>query len=118
MTVETMKPKASAHVASEVAGLSRDAITVVGGPYNSGTVLGEKADGTFTQLDLAVDATEANVAKAVLLGHVETEAATQTLGHVRVCALYDARLIWPDGITEQQKIDATAELAQSHVVLR
>ena len=118
MTVEIMKPLASAHVAAEVTGLSRDKITVVGGPYQSGTVLGEKADGTFKQLDLAPDATEANVAKAALLGHVDTANAVQALAHFRVCALYDTRLIWPDGINAQQKIDATAALAQSHVVLR
>ncbi|MFW1654238.1 head decoration protein [Vibrio parahaemolyticus] len=119
MTVNKMLPHPGAHIAGEVAGVSRDSIVVVGGAYASGTVLGEKDDGTFTQLDLAVDATEANTAEVVLYGHIDaTDGPVPAVAHARVCGVYDAKLTWPDGMTEVQKTDAVANLAKKQIVLR
>lgn len=114
----TMSPRKSAHVASEVDGVSKDQIVVVGGPYSSGTVLAEKADGTYTQLDITADAAEANESKVVLYGRVDTPDATPALAHCRVCSLYGDRLTWPDAITAERKKAEIALLAANHIVLR
>ncbi|HGF3735238.1 TPA: head decoration protein [Vibrio parahaemolyticus] len=118
MTVTHMRARIGAHVAGEVDKVSRDAIVVVGGPYVSGTVLGKKDDGTYTKLDLTVDATEAATAEVVLYGHIDSAEATEAVGHARVCALYDSKLSWPDGITPVQKEAAVAALAEHQIVLR
>lgn len=118
MTVTHMRARIGAHVAGELDHVSRDRIVVVGGPYASGTVLGEKDDGTYTQLDIAVDAAEAAEAKVVLYGHIDTTTATEAVGHARVCALYDSKLTWPEGITQVQKEAAAAALAAQQIVLR
>lgn len=113
-----MAPRQSAHVASEMDGVSKDPIVVVGGPYLSGTVLGQLADGNFTQLDLTVDATEAHEAKVVLYGHVNTADPVNALAHARVCSLYADRLTWPDTITTDRKTTEIERLAANHIVLR
>lgn len=118
MTAHQMLPRPSAHVAGELDGVSRDGIVVVGGPYISGTVLAEKDDGTFTKLDIAVDATEANVASVVLYGHIDTPDATNAVAHARVCGLYESKLTWPEGITTMQKEAAINALAEKQIVLR
>ncbi|MFL0825161.1 head decoration protein [Vibrio parahaemolyticus] len=118
MTVTHMRARIGAHVAGELDHVSRDGIVVVGGPYISGTVLGEKDDGTFTQLDIAVDAAEANAAAVVLYGHIDSTEPTPAVAHARVCALYDGKLTWPDGITTVQKEAAVTALAEKQIVLR
>uniref|UniRef100_A0AB39C9X2 Head decoration protein n=1 Tax=Aliivibrio phage vB_Alvi_H905 TaxID=3234039 RepID=A0AB39C9X2_9VIRU len=118
MTTTKMRPRIGAHVAGELDHVSRDGIVVVGGPYSSGTVLGEKDDGTFTQLDIAADAAEAATAAVVLYGHIDTADPTQAVAHARVCALYDQKLIWPDAITTVQKEAAVSALAEKQIVLR
>ncbi|MGL1310957.1 head decoration protein [Vibrio parahaemolyticus] len=119
MTVHSMLPRPGAHIAGEVAGVSRDQIVVVGGAYASGTVLGEKDDGTFTQLDISVDAVEANTAEVILYGHIDaTSGPVPAVAHARVCGVYDDKLTWPDGITDVQKSDAVTNLAKKQIVLR
>ncbi|EGQ9107562.1 head decoration protein [Vibrio cholerae] len=113
-----MLPRAGVHVAGEVDHVSRDRIVVVGGPYYSGTVLAEKDDGTFTQLDITPEAAEANVAAVVLYGHVLTQEPTEEVAHARVCALYDSKLTWPAGITPTQKEASVKALAEKQIVLR
>ncbi|PMN73162.1 head decoration protein [Enterovibrio norvegicus] len=118
MTITHMRARIGAHVAGEVDAVSRDSIVVVGGPYASGTVLGQNDDGTFTQLDITVDAPEAGTAAAVLYGHIDTADETPAVAHARVCALYDAKLTWPPAITSVQKEAAIAALAVKNIVLR
>lgn len=118
MTVTHMRARIGAHVAGEVDHVSRDRIVVVGGPYISGTVLGKKDDGTYTQLDIAQDATEAETAELVLYGHIDSTEATDAMAHARVCALYDSKLTWPESITPVQKETAVAALAAKQIVLR
>lgn len=117
--VHKMLPRVSAHVAAEVDGISKDGITVEGGAFASGTVLGKLANGNYTQLDVAAEATEANEAEIVLYGHIDATAApVAAVGHVRVCALYADKLTWPDAITAEQKAAAITKLATNHIVLR
>lgn len=118
MTVTHMPARIGAHVAGEVDHVSRDRIVVIGGPYVSGTVLGKKADGTYTQLDIAVDATEAETAELVLYGHIDSAEATEAVAHARVCALYDSKMTWPEGITQVQKEAEVTALAAKQIVLR
>ncbi|ELA7323114.1 head decoration protein [Vibrio parahaemolyticus] len=118
MTFTHMPARIGAHVAGELDHVSRDGIVVVGGPYVSGTVLGLKDDGTYTQLDLTAEAVEANTAEVVLYGHIDTAEATRAVAHARVCALYETKLTWPEGITSVQKEAATASLAEKQIVLR
>ncbi|WP_125782856.1 head decoration protein [Pseudoalteromonas rubra] len=118
MTTTHMRPRAGTHVAGELNHVSRDGIVVVGGPYSSGTVLGKNDDDTYTQLNIAADATEATTAEIVLYDHIDSAEDTPAVGHARVCALYASKLIWPDGITAVQKEDAVTALAKNQVVLR
>ncbi|MCG7551564.1 head decoration protein [Pseudoalteromonas sp. Of7M-16] len=114
-----MLTRPGVHVAGELPGVSRDEIIVVGGAYLSGTVLGQLDNGTFTQLDVSAGATEANTAEVILYGHVDATAkAVPAVAHTRVCAVYEEKLIWPDAITDVQKADAVAKLAEKQVVLR
>lgn len=118
MTKTYTKPASpSAHLAAEVDGLSKDQIVVVGGPYPSGTVLGQNADETYTQLNTAVDG-EANEAVAVLYGHCTESSPASALAHTRLCAVYDKHLTWPDGMTADLKQAAMESLAKAHIVLR
>ncbi|EOS8341144.1 head decoration protein [Vibrio parahaemolyticus] len=117
--VHKMAPRASAHVAAEVDGVSKDRIVVTGGFFPSGTVLGQLDSGEYTQLNIADGATEAHIAKAVIYGHVDASTEAQpTLCHARVCALYADKLTWPEAITAEQKAAAVAELAKAQIVLR
>ncbi len=118
MTVTHMRARIGAHVAGELDRVSRDGIVVVGGPYVSGTVLAKKDDGTYTQLDIAADATEAETAELVLYGHIDSVEATEAVAHARVCALYDSKMTWPEGITQVQKEAAVSALAEKQIVLR
>ncbi|MDN4697162.1 head decoration protein [Vibrio parahaemolyticus] len=78
----------------------------------------KKDDGTYTQLDIAADATEAETAELVLYGHIDSVEATEAVAHARVCALYDSKMTWPEGITQVQKEAAVAALADKQIVLR
>lgn len=117
--VHKMLPHPSLHIAAEVDGVSKDGITVEGGAFASGTVLGKLANGNYTQLDLTVDATEAHEAEVVLCGHIDaTDVPARAQAHARVCALYDDKLTWPDGITAEQKTAAVAKFTAKQIVLR
>lgn len=113
----TLPARESAHVQGDVAHVSKDAIVVVDGKFASGTVLGKKADGTFTQLDPS--ATEEKVAECILFGHVDaSNGPVNASAHARVSSFFADRIIWPDGITEAEKETAIAELAAKHMILR
>ncbi|MDK1289786.1 head decoration protein [Pseudoalteromonas umbrosa] len=118
MQAETILPRASVHVASDLEHISKDSITVVGGPYVSGTVLAEKDDGTYTQLNIDASAVEANMASRILYGHKRDKDAGQCLAHARVCSMYSSKLTWPEGITQEQLESAEKALTKNHIVLR
>jgi predicted NAD/FAD-binding protein len=109
----------SAHITSEISGLSKDEITVASGNHLSATVLGKMADGTFVQLDIATSATEGNVATAILFGPADaTGTAVTALAHTRLTAVLDTHLIWPESITASEKTAAIAELATQQIIVR
>lgn len=115
----SLAPRKSAHIISEVAFLSKDEVVIATGQLANATVLGKKDDGTFIQLDVAAEATEATVAAAVLFGFVNANDAPVTgLAHVRLTAVEASKLVWPEGITEPQKLAALAELAELNIIAR
>lgn len=112
-----LSSRESAHVQGEVPHVSKDPIVVVGGAFASGTVLGKKADGTYTQLDPG--ATEEKVAEAILFGHVDaTDGPVNADAHTRVSSFFADRIVWPAGISPAQQEAAIDELAAKNMILR
>ena len=110
-------------IVSEANGtLSRETVTITGGDYAPGTVLGLLTSGgnagSWTQLTVgASDGSQ--TASAVLFGHVDASEADQSGVIVRRLAeVRDVELIWPDGITTNQKNTAIGQLALAHIVVR
>ena len=115
----SLAPRKSAHVLGEVPFLSKDEVVIATGQLANATVLGKKDDGTFIQLDIAAEATEATEAAAVLFGFVNAnDAAVPSLAHTRLTAVDASKLVWPDAITEPQKTAALAELAAINIIAR
>ncbi|MCF6459049.1 head decoration protein [Pseudoalteromonas sp. MMG024] len=112
-----MLPRASAHVMNDLPQVSKDEVTISEGVLASGTVLGEKPDGTHVQLVPGTG--EANAAVGILYGHADASAGpVKAQAHARVAAFYADRITWPDGITAEQKETAIAELAALNLILR
>lgn len=112
--------RVSAHLISEMKGVSKDNIVLTGGNFVSGEVLGISADGTkYVKLDLDDAAAFGAEAKAVLFGDVDASTEDKNgLAHTRVCAIRADKLVWPDGITEPRKAEFIAELVALNVVPR
>lgn len=89
------------------------------GKVKPGTVCGKvSSSGKFKPLaPAATDGSEA--AAAVLFqGCDATDADVRRTFTVRDTEVTEAELIWPDGITDVQKIDAIAALSERGIVLR
>lgn len=89
------------------------------GTVNPGTVCGKvTGTGKFKPLSPAAnDGSE--VASAVLYqGCDASDADVRRTFTVRDTEVIEAELIWPDGITDQQKNDAIAALSERGIVLR
>lgn len=110
----------SAHLISEIKGVSKDTIVLTGGSFVSGEVLGLAADGvTYTKLDLDGNAEFGSEAKAVLFGAVDaSEENKNGLAHTRVCAVRADKLIWPDAITDVRKEEFIVELVKLNIIPR
>jgi hypothetical protein len=110
----------SAHLISEMHGVSVDSVLLSGGNFVSAEVLGKSADGTkFIKLSLDAEAAEGKDAVGVLYGDVDASAADANgLAHTRVCAVSADRLVWPADITEQQKAAFIDQLVAATIIPR
>lgn len=118
--VFTMAGRKSAHLISEMKGVSKDNIVLTGGNFVSGEVLGMSADGsTYVKLNLDDQAAFGAEAKGVLFGDVDaTETDQNGLAHTRVCAVLADKLTWPEGITDVRKEEFIAELVALNIIPR
>lgn len=120
-------PHDEGFIISEAPGtLSREEVTVLAGTsvLHPGTVMGERADGKWAQLDPA--ATEGNeAAKGILCAQVDPTdgdggVGADTKGAVveRLAEVRDADLIWPAGISSANQDTAEAELLARNIKIR
>ncbi|MCF2827077.1 head decoration protein [Pseudoalteromonas sp. DL2-H6] len=99
--------------------MSRDEALLSGGNYLTATVLGEvTASGEMVQFDPAgSDGSE--VAAAILYRAVDASAATKkVVVNARLTAVRASSLVWPDGITEEEKTVAIKQLNANHIIVR
>jgi hypothetical protein len=97
--------------------LTKQRVVLAGGLYELGTVLGKtEVDGVFRILAPgADDGTE--MAVAVLAARVDASTEHRpALVISRLAAVAANRLIWPEGITPEQKAVALAQLEARHIV--
>lgn len=109
------------HISSEANGTrSRGVVTIASGQnLGPGTVLGKiTASGKFVQLaPAASDGSEA--AAAVLYDDVDATAADRPgVVHLRDAEIKSAALVWPAGITTNQKTTALGQLAALGLIAR
>ncbi len=72
----------------------------------------------FKALDLAAS-DGAEVAAGILYGHARAASAdTRAVANVRDTVVIEGELVWPNGITVQQKANALAQLAKHHIIAR
>lgn len=107
-------------IASEAQGtLSREQVTILAGDQlEAGTVMGERDDGKWEQLDPA--SSEGNNAAKAILCHRVVESESDRKGVVleRLAEVNGAELIWPDGITTGEQNTAEAELLARNIKIR
>ncbi len=107
------------HVLAEVDGLSRDDATLTGGVFVDGEVVGQLDNGHHTKLNLAADAADAQEAVAVVLGDVDASALDRPgVVHARLTSVREKALVWPSGITPEQKAAALRQLAARNIIAR
>ncbi len=120
MPVLTDGPHTADFILSEGPGYySRDQITVDTGVLVPGTVLGKiTATGKFVILaPAAVDGSQ--TAAGVLIYGCDAVAADQVVaGLTRDSEVNGLKITWPGGITNPQKVTATAQLAALGIVIR
>lgn len=108
------------HVLSEANGQrSREKVTITGGSFVAGTVLGKiTATGKYTLHDpAATDGSQ--TAAAVLYADVDAIAADQEgVVHLRDCEVDGDLLTWKTGITQNDKDAGIAALASAGVIVR
>lgn len=94
--------------------LSRDQVTLTQDAevYESGTVLKEAAD-KMVRFDGTGDA-----AGVLMLEVDATTADADGTAIVRLAAVTEARLVYPEAVTAPQKVAAVAKLAESFVIAR
>lgn len=82
------------------------------------TITVAEGSGKYVQLDLtATDGSE--VAKGILYDAVDASSADAPgVAHLRDCEVNAAELVWPDGITTNQKTAALAQLAELGIIAR
>ncbi|MCO6057313.1 head decoration protein [Pseudomonas sp. MOB-449] len=120
MPVLTESRRAGDFVLSEANGnLSRDRIVIDTGVHLPGTVLGQvTATKKFVALDPAAT-TGAENAAAVLRDHADaTDGDVNAVGYVRLAEVRADMLVWPAGISDNDKAEALAALATAHLVAR
>ena len=84
-----------------------------------GTVLGKNtATSVYGPLDPAAD-TGMQMAAGVVWDHVSTDATGgEAVIIARLAEVHQDLLVWPDGITAEQQVTATEELASLDIILR
>lgn len=120
MTTLTETTHAGEHILSEANGeRSREAVTVTGGPYVAGTVMGViTASGKYTQHDEDAD-TGIEDAVAILYDAADGSAADVTATvTVRDSEVDDGLLTWPTGIAAGDKTDGITSLAGQGIIVR
>lgn len=123
-TMSFTSVRAEEHIISEANGrLSREQI-VLDAPaadVDAGTVLGKvTASGQYRPLDLTA-ATGEEAAAAILNAKeiaLDPAADIRSGALVRDCEVNGHKLIWPDGITDNEKAAAEAELATAGIIVR
>lgn len=128
MVVKTEQlPHDEGFIVSEAPGsLSREEVTVLAGTsvLEPGTVMGERADGKWAQLD--PDATEGNeAAKGILCSQVDPTDGSGGVGSdvkgvviERLAEVRNDDLIWPSGISTAQQDTAEGELLARNIKIR
>ena len=107
-----------AHLIQTIPKLSQEEITLSGGSFVPGEVLGE-VGGIYTKLDPAAEATEANVAVGVCANYYDaTKGDVSGLADVRLAAVQGDKLTWPETATAQQIAEWTDELEANFVIVR
>lgn len=106
------------HVGQEVAGLSRDGVVFSGGVFVPGEVVG-KTGGTYTKLDLDAEATESNTAEGIVFGYYDaSEIDVAGLVNSRLTSVSSDLIVWPEAVTDAQKLTFIGQLEAKHIILR
>ena len=116
--IETEQRRPGSFMVNEVGTISRQTVTVTGGHFVVGQVLGKiENSGCFTAFDpTASDGSEK--ACGILYAQVDASAADQTAtAIVRLVEVAGSELTWPEGITDEAKNVAIATLADDHMIV-
>lgn len=106
------------HVGQEVPGLSRDGAVFSGGFFVSGEVVG-KTGATYTKLNLDPEATESKTAEGVSFGYYDaSEGDAIGLVNARLTSVNSALIVWPETVTDAQKLEFIGQLEAKHIILR
>ena len=121
MTVLTEGKRAADFIVSEANGTrSRDVVTIAqGAALEPGTVLGKvTASGKYVALDPAAN-TGAETAVGLLRARADAAIAdVSAVAILRDGEVNGAELVWPAGITPEQKAAAIADLAAHGIIVR
>lgn len=109
-----------AYIVGEVEFLAREVVTFAeGAALEPGTVVASlTSGGKYVPLD--PDGEDGSqTAAAISFGHVDaSDSDVDGVVTARLTAINEAELLWPDGITEQQKAAALASLAAKYIIAR
>lgn len=113
-----MSPRPSAHILQDIERLSKDQVTLSGDNFVSGEVVGINENSLVTKLSLD-DAVAEGAAVGVIYGYFDaSEKDVPGIMHARLTAVLESKLVWPDGITPEQKAGFLAQLAAKHIIAR
>jgi hypothetical protein len=121
MPVLTEGPHKGEFIVSQGNGsISREVVTILSGrTLEPGTVLGQvTASGKYRDLDPALS-NGAEIAAAILHDAVDASAGdVSAVAILRLAEINAAEIIWPDGITANQKQTALGQLAALNIIAR
>lgn len=98
---------------------SRDQVTIAKGQnLKLGAVVGKKTDDGFIRAlnPLAADGTQTAI--GVITSDVEAKENTKAVIITRIALLADHAIVWPPGITEEQKTAAIKQLESRGIIIR
>lgn len=114
----TLSKRPSAHLIQSIPKMSMDEITLAGGKFTYGEVLGMTND-KHTKLDANESATESNVALGICFSDVDATTEDKPgLAHKRLTTVAADKLIWPETATDAQKAAWTEELEANFIIVR
>ena len=121
MPTLTEGPHKGEFIVSEGNGsISREVVTILAGrTLAPGTVLGRvTSSGKYRDLDPALN-NGAEVAAAILHDAADASGGDVTaVAVVRLAEVNAAEIVWPDGITDNQRRAALAQLAEKNIIAR